>query len=323
MISMIPLKWLFIRWFFKYLSPVIKFYEEWLIKKYSSKGINYPPIFIVGAPRSGSTILFQLLTKYFSFVYINNFINMAREVPLTGFVVNKILFKDIKHNSFSSQYGNTQSGGLVAPNEGLFWYKWLPKDKHFVRSKDISVKDKRKMKDCFNAIMNKYEQSIIIKNLSFGLRLELIHKLFPLAKIIVIKRDPFFTCQSIFLSRRKLGIPDNKMWGILPRNFQEMNELNIYEKIVLQVSSINQQIEEDIKNFPKENVYSLTYESLCQNTRAQISEITGFINSGFSLKENFQVQNLKNGNNLKLSRTDELEFKSLIEKHINYAGTNE
>jgi len=33
----------------------------------------YPPIFIVGAPRSGSTLLYQLLAYYYNFSYFTNY----------------------------------------------------------------------------------------------------------------------------------------------------------------------------------------------------------------------------------------------------------
>ena len=34
--------------------------------------LEYPPIFIIGAPRSGSTLLYQVLTDYFEVGYISN-----------------------------------------------------------------------------------------------------------------------------------------------------------------------------------------------------------------------------------------------------------
>ena len=43
---------------------------------------TFPPTFIVGPPRSGTLILYQLLCKHFQFGYINNFVANWPKAPL-------------------------------------------------------------------------------------------------------------------------------------------------------------------------------------------------------------------------------------------------
>ena len=48
--------------------------ESYLAKKYGDEGIKkYPPVFIIGAPRCGSTLLYKVLTEQFKFSYFSNF----------------------------------------------------------------------------------------------------------------------------------------------------------------------------------------------------------------------------------------------------------
>ena len=53
-------------------SPIIRKFENRYIKKYSNKPLKHQPVFIIGAPRTGSTILYQTLTNELDILYINN-----------------------------------------------------------------------------------------------------------------------------------------------------------------------------------------------------------------------------------------------------------
>ena len=119
--------WL-LRRLFKYTSPLISIFEKSKINKYGAKTSKIPPIFIVGAPRTGSTIVYQLITQYFDTIYFNNLVHLARENTYFGFWLSNKFFKENPHNSFKSNHGDTLTGGLHAPSEGgQIWQKWLPK----------------------------------------------------------------------------------------------------------------------------------------------------------------------------------------------------
>ena len=53
------------------LEALFKKKEETLIRK--DIGIGYPVIFIIGPPRTGSTLLYQLITICFKVCYFSNF----------------------------------------------------------------------------------------------------------------------------------------------------------------------------------------------------------------------------------------------------------
>ncbi len=265
-----------LRWLFKYSSPFTKILEKRAIKKYAKKGSNYSPVFIIGAPRSGSTILYQLITSYFDFLYINNFINLAREITFIGFLLNHKFLKKKAHNSFESKFGDTSNDGLLAPNEGLFWYKWLPKNKHYVHPDELSIKQKQAMKDYFHAIMNKTQKSLVIKNLSFSMRLELIKDLFPDAKIIFIRRNPVNIVQSIYKVKRKLNIKDNQLWSIKPPNYKELEKLPIIEQVVKQVFYIEKNIFDSLSKYNQEQYIELKYEEL-KDCREKINVLSSFL----------------------------------------------
>lgn len=275
---MISTKWIFIRWFFKYLSPIIGIFEKHAVKKHASQGTKYSPVFVIGTPRSGSTVLYQLITHYLDMLYVNNFINLAREAPFIGFLFNQCLFNRKQHNSFNSKYGNTTKDGLIAPNEGLFWYKWLPKDRHFVLESELTEKQKQDFKDSFNAIMNKYRKPLLIKNLSFSLRLKLIKELFPKAKIIYLKRDNIEAIQSVINAKISIyGKINNNWWSLKPPNYKKLLELQPIEQVVKQIYYIEKQIYNDLKLFDKRNILEIHYDDLNDYEKIidQIKELVG------------------------------------------------
>ncbi|MDA3778711.1 MAG: hypothetical protein PF487_00520, partial [Bacteroidales bacterium] len=63
------IKYWILRRLFKYTSPLISVFEKSKINKYSSRKTEKQPIFILGVPRSGSTILYQIITDFFNISY--------------------------------------------------------------------------------------------------------------------------------------------------------------------------------------------------------------------------------------------------------------
>ena len=78
------------------------------------KSTNPKALFILGAPRTGSTILYQALCSGLNLPYISNFTNMYfPRAPILGLAIQKSFPIEI---CFSSQYGKTE--GIFQPSEG-------------------------------------------------------------------------------------------------------------------------------------------------------------------------------------------------------------
>lgn len=304
------------------ISPFINIFEKRALSKYNKVPLKHHPIFIVGAPRTGSTILYQILTNRMDALYIDNFVCRFFQNLFFGFWLKNIIYKQKAHNNFFSKYGNTTEGGPIAPSEcGNFWYRWLPKDHHFIDYHEITDKMVDEIRKEITAIINYYDRPLIIKNLNAGQRLRLIVKCFPSAKLIFMKRDPLFTSQSILLAKRKLGKADNEFWSVKPNNFQSLLNLKGVEQVVHQIYYIEKQIHVDSNLFGKDNLLEVSYRELYTNQEKTISEILDFVGSGTR----------KNYKNSKISHTekqilDDKEFsilKNTVKKFDwdNYSGS--
>jgi len=308
--------WL-LRRLFKYLSPLIRLFEISQIKKFASKTPEHPIVFILGAPRSGSTILYQLVTNFFDVSYINNLIHLSRENLFFGFWLSNLLYKNKKHNNFQSNYGNTNKFGLNAPSEGgQIWYKWFSKEKTYFEEWDLSNQKINQIKKLFYAIINKQQKPLIIKNLTFCQRLQVLKQIFPEAKIIIIKRDPLYIAQSLYIGRTKNNYQLNEWWSIKPKNYHSLKNLNVFSQIAGQVYNIEKQISEDIRLFPQKNIIKINYEDLNQLTEIDLLNISDFLeikNSQYKISN--LLESITKDNKIQLDNNTFNKLREEIDKY--------
>ncbi|MDO6563998.1 sulfotransferase [Amphritea sp. 1_MG-2023] len=244
-------------------SPVIKIWEKSQCKKYAEASIKHQPMFIIGAPRTGSTILYQTLTNQLDVLYIDNLACRFNKNLFFGFWLSNLFFKQKAHNCFSSNHGSTK--GLHSPSEcGSFWYRWLPRDRHFINHDDVTDKMVKEIREEITAITNKYGKPVVFKNLNAGQRLRFINKAFPNAKIIFLRRDPRFVIRSILKAREKLGVDVNSWWSVMPPNVEELMGLSESVKCAAQVYFLEKQISDDLNLFPQNNIKVIHYKNLNQ-----------------------------------------------------------
>ncbi|WP_156980916.1 sulfotransferase family protein [Vibrio galatheae] len=305
-IFLVKIKDLFIRVAFRILTIPLVPINSYLLRKYGEYDEELSPIFIIGAPRTGSTILYQGLTNQFDVLYFNNLNTKFCNIPLIGFWLSEKFFEGKAHNCFDSKFGNTN--GLNSPNEsGEYWIRFLPKDRHFIDFSDINSIDVARIRRELTALCNMFGKPLIFKNLNAGQRMRLLHVMFPNARFIFIHRDPFYTAQSILESKRKQGINDNEYWSIKPANYDYLCGLKWYRQIPEQIFYLEKQILEDKSLFHKENFYDISYSSLS-------SKIIAELGCSLNLREknSFETLNLK----IKEIETLTLEEVDLLKESI-------
>jgi len=287
----------------EFISPIIRIWENKYLEKYGNIPLKHQPVFIIGAPRTGSTILYEVITNQLDVLYIDNLICKFFRNLFFGFWLSDKIFKQKAHNCFKSEFGNTEKYGLDAPSEcGAFWYRWLPKDRHFIDYNDINDKIIKEIRTEITAVINYFNKPIVFKNLNAGQRMRLLKKCFPNAKFIFVKREQIFTAQSILKAKRKLGIKDNEWWSIMPPNVEELKKLNGYEQVVKQIFYLEKQIMEDKDWFPPQNFIIVHYEEMCENLEKTLDLCKTFI--GAKSRKNFLKPKIASSNKLVLPQKE-------------------
>lgn len=273
------------------LSPLISVFESIFYEKYGIFEERFPCIFIIGAPRTGSTITYEFLTNELDLLYVDNLVCRFYKNFFFGFFLSNLLFGNKPHNCFSSDYGNTEKFGLHAPSEcGNFWYRWLPTEYHFIDHKDITANMINEIGKEIRTVINFFEKPLIFKNLNAGMRIRLISKIFKNAKYIVVNRNPSDVAISIFRARKKFS--QNKWWSIMPPNYRELMRYPIWAQAVLQVYFINKQIFHDLEKYSDpENWIKINYEEFIKNPHETLNLLEKFI--GYNKKRNDKVAQIK------------------------------
>ncbi|GAA3904750.1 hypothetical protein GCM10022228_13700 [Halomonas cibimaris] len=243
----------------RFLSPAIRIWENHFF--HSDKKTEHPPVFIIGAPRTGSTILYQALTNAYQFAYIDNTACAWHRNLRFGLWLSRRKYGDAPHDNFKAEHGNTSNFGGHAPSEcGQFWYRWLPKDRHFIDHHEVTPKMVAEIRREVLGASACLQRPLLFKNLNAGQRLRLIHQAFPDAKIIFVRRDPRFVIRSIRKARQKTGTRAGQWWSIMPPNVDDLLALPEGAMCAAQAYYLEEQIDKDLMSFPEENVQRVHYQ---------------------------------------------------------------
>lgn len=237
--------------------------------------LPYPPVFIIGAPRSGSTLLYQLLVERYHFGYLSN----AHCKHHRGPAFSEILFRPLKHRkplNFSSDYGFVV--GETAPSEcGEFWYRFFRRKPMAVSLQDASPILMKKMRRALRALVRVFGRPILIKNMNCALRLEPILSYIPEALFIVIHRNSDATLRSI-LNARKEKYGDIGAWYSLePQGFEEFLKVSPEEQVRKQIESIYTEIQITRQKDNEAQFLDITYQSICEDPSGVMAKIESFI----------------------------------------------
>jgi len=257
--------------FIRTCHPLILQWEK-RVFQLSVRELNQP-IFIIGAPRTGSTILYQALTNAYQFAYIDNTACTWHRNLRFGLWLSQKKWDNAPHNNFKANHGNTSKYGGHAPSEcGEFWYRWLPRDRHFIDHDEVTDRMIQEIQEEVFGASSYLQRPLLFKNLNAGQRLRLINKAFPYAKIIFIRRDPRFVIRSIMMGRKKVGVKGGEWWGVMPPNVNDLLQLPEQEMCAAQVYHLERQIEEDLTLFPEENIRVVHYQQIGDQLVRQLAE---------------------------------------------------
>ena len=297
--------------FISFLSPILRIWEKKLINKYGKMPLKFQPVFIIGAPRTGSTILYQALTNHLDILYIDNLACRWSKNLIFGMWLSQKIYNNKPHNNFKAIHGNTNKFGLNSPSEcGSYWYRWLPQEHHFIDTNNFNDKVVEEIRNEITSIINYHNKPMLFKNLNAGQRICLLKQCFPNAKYIFIRRDPLFVVHSILTARKKANIKEDQWWSVRPKNYQELLKLPKIEMIAAQVFYIEEQIKHDLKYITADNVIEIYHHNL---SPLVINDIAKWMRA--KRYEDRELPLFIKDDTRKLRSEDERKLKSAIAKY--------
>ena len=291
------------------INLIFAFFEK-VVGFFFKKKIS-PIIFILGPPRSGTTLLYQFCVNNFNFSYFNNINHYIFGFPVIGSFITSFLRKKNNKIKYISKYGHSE--GLTSPSEnGNWWRRFFYSRDKLSLNYEIKKNQVGNFKNSLNLFISYEKKPLIIKNLYNYLRLNSLLKYIDEPRFIVIKRDVIDNCMSI-LEARKTHSSLNQWWSV-PIN-KNLKGADVYDQIISQVIEVNNHIIFTLKK-NNANYLIVNFDDLIRKPKLILKKINLFLNENKNfLKQNIYINGIKKRRKKKfLKNKDYLEFKKRLNR---------
>jgi LPS sulfotransferase NodH len=276
---------------------------------------KFPPIFILGSPRSGSTLAMQVITQAFNLGYISNFHCKNLFSPKHTNEDFKRKIEKRTPSDFESYHGDAK--GETAPAEcGNWWYQFFRVKPTFVTLKDVDEEKMLLFRKKIEEMTHAFNKPIVFKNLYASLRLQVIGKYLPQSLFIIMKRNEVDNAHSLLEGRHNVYGNYETWWSMEPPQITKLKRLPAHEQVIEQIRHIHRTINSDLDylEVPSTQRLDVYYEELCEKPREIINLI------GHWTKMNACELNIVGSVPSKFKQRDEIRIdKSVYEKMMRYA----
>ena len=238
--------------------------------------VSPSPVFLIAAPRTGSTLLYQLLLKKFQLGYVSNFTNkfFPRRPYLGGLIQRIVISASIRGPQiYPSRYGKIK--GAFAPSEGSNILKVFFGGEHPSQIKSCAPINGKEadLVDTFSMLEKVLGKRLLIKNAWNCFRVASLSNLFPTSSFIWLKRDIVAAANSD-LEARVVTKGSPRVWNsATPANYRELLRQPFWEQVVENQYQFNAAVDNGLKAVPAARWSSVWYEDLMLNPDETLSSI--------------------------------------------------
>lgn len=236
-----------------------------------------PVLLVAGVPRSGTTLLYQILAGTGAFVYPTNLMARFYARPVAGWRIERLLEPLLPRRElrFHSDAGRTEE--WFGPHElGYFWHAFLPFDKHH-QPEPAALKawDHRPMAMELGALQAEDGRPLLVKNPILGYVLDVLMERVPAVRMVWVERDPLALACSIYRTRcAEVGTAE-RWWSVRPSWVTQAGQRPTEEQIAAQIRSLREVAERARGGHPGRWL-ELTYEDVCRSPVAAIDQVLAF-----------------------------------------------
>lgn len=322
--------------YLKNLSEILWPAERRVLDKFIEP--RFPLIFVVGAPRSGTTLLLQWLSFSECFSYPSNFISRFYNAPYIGAKIQQMItdpelsFRKEMDGpwlefdlNFRSSLGKTD--GLLSPNE--FWYFWrrfFPySEVQYLDEKSlekISVNTLKKELAAFESVLKK---PLVMKGMMFNWNIPFLASIMPGTIFIYIEREPLYNIQSLLQAREAYFGDRNRWYSFKPPEYKCLSQLDPIEQTAGQVYYTNMAIQKGLGRVPKSKQLHIRYETFCRNPREVWKTLSEKLKqSGYALKIHYDgPESFDSTNILKIDKKNQERISSFNNEIAKINGSSD
>ncbi len=232
---------------------------------YKDYPIEHPFIFVFGLPRSGTTLITQLIAHSLDVGYINNLMARFWLAPLHGIRLSRHILKNQKQITFQSDYARTPGLGDVH-EFGYFWRYWLKKetleDVTHAGEREAEI-DWQGLRRVLATMQHEFDKSLVFKNIFGSYHLKKMREVLHKVIYVYIERDPLDVAVSILEARKKYYEDWNTWWSYTPVEYDLLKGRNYWEQIAGQVYFLRRYYHRQIQAHCADVTVQVSYPELC------------------------------------------------------------
>src|SRR4030095_3760 len=230
-----------------------------------------PLIIVCGAPRSGTSLIAQVLIAHLPVSYFNNLTSVFPRSPI---VANLLFGNPIgpKQLNYMSYYG--KSTHFSGPNDALYiWDRWLGNDRRSIPS-TLSHSAKEQLSQFFGAYEQAFERPIIGKNNSLNTCAHLIAEVLDNAYFLCLSRHSEYLAQSLLKARTDIHGNPHTAYGAYASKNPQNGKSDYIEDVCEQVLFYEQKIKEQQRIIGAERFWIVSYENFCEKPEQLVKRVS-------------------------------------------------
>ncbi len=262
-------------------SKVLGVIGEVEAKSLPDRPLHYPPFFVVGPPRSGSTHLGQVISYALDVSYIpnltTNLLVYKKRPPVVCLTRLAKTFGLIrKQGVFESYYGSAKNFGEAADSDPIIWRYVFPEG--YLDEDSLSEELGRTIYKTIAGIERIFNRPFVDKSVGHSIRIRALVKMFPDALFVRSRRDPLAVAQSVYIGRDRNEATRRSWPTPKARGYLELSQKSLVEQACGQQYIFERDIDEGLAAVPRERQLDVNYADLCANPQGEVEKIAAFMN---------------------------------------------
>lgn len=265
------------------LRPASRRINRWLarLEAWTGDGGTRPlpqvPILILGAPRCGSTLVYQLLIQRFGFGYLSNLHCRLYGAPsLVEWPLRfaRALGLRQRPTDYRSAFGRT--AGLLGPSEcGIFWYRFFRR--HTPLSAPAEAPEAAAgLRAAVRSLGVAAGRPLVFKNLYSSVRVRSLAELFPEALFVVCRRDEVANAESLLAARLASHGDVERWFSVETPDIESLRDRPAHVQVVEQVRRIYARIADDRDGVGGDRFFELELEAVARDAHGELAKLERF-----------------------------------------------